>query len=64
MHCGGGTVRPQEAALPEDDELMELKLKLEKDDLLGSAIGELSSFSETGESQCQLDELCCKTSDI
>eukprot|EP01043_Picozoa_sp_COSAG02_P050840 COSAG02_NODE_5276_length_4478_cov_1.851108_5_plen_78_part_00 len=27
---------------------MELKLKLVKDDMLGSAIGELSSFSEMG----------------
>ena len=39
----------QDAALPEDDELMELKLKLVKDDTLGSTIGELSSFSEMGE---------------
>ena len=31
---------------------MELKLKLVKDDVLSSAIGELSSFSEMGE--CQL----------
>ena len=30
---------------------MELKLKLIKDDMLGSAIGELSSFSEMGEHQ-------------
>ena len=44
-------MRCQDAALPEDDELMELKLKLLKDDMLGSAIGELSSFSEMGECQ-------------
>ena len=31
---------------------MELKLKLVKDDMLGSTIGELSSFSEMGEHHC------------
>ena len=36
------------AALPEHDELMELRLKLEKKDLLFSTIDALSSFSEMG----------------
>lgn len=31
---------------------MELKLTLEKDDMLGSAIRELGSFSEMGECRC------------
>ena len=35
-----------EAALPADDELMALELKLAKDDLLGSTIEALSSFSD------------------
>ena len=37
-----------DAALPEDDEVQELKLKLVKDDVLGSTISTLTSFSEMG----------------